>query len=62
MWYISALIMMVYIESFYRQHTRRCNWETFLGCEEFLDQVQRNEDKLGKRVMYETNNRCVRNF
>jgi hypothetical protein len=39
MWFVSALIMMVYIESFYRQHTRRYDWETFEGHEEFLDQV-----------------------
>jgi hypothetical protein len=53
MWFLSKLIMMVSIESFYRQHTRRCDWEMFVGCKEFLDQVQRKGDKLGKRIMYE---------
>jgi hypothetical protein len=45
--------MMVSIESFYRQHTRRCDWKTFEDCEEFLDQVQSKGDKLDKRMMYE---------
>jgi hypothetical protein len=45
--------MMVSIEFFYRQHTTRCNWETFKDREEFLDQVQRKGDKLDKRMMYE---------
>jgi hypothetical protein len=45
--------MMVHIESFYRQHTRRCDWEAFEEHEEFLDQVRRKGDKLGKRMMYE---------
>jgi predicted NUDIX family phosphoesterase len=53
MWFISVLSMMVSIESFYRQHIRRCDWETFEGCKEFLDQVQIKGDKLGKRMMYE---------
>jgi hypothetical protein len=53
MWFLSKLIMMVSIESFYRQHTRRCDWEMFVGCKEFLDQVRRKGDKLGKRIMYE---------
>jgi hypothetical protein len=53
MWFLSPLIMMVSIESFYRQHTRRCDWETFENHEKFLDQVQRKWDKLGKRMMYE---------
>jgi hypothetical protein len=44
---------MVSIESFYRKYTRRCNWETFEGREEFHDQVQRKGDKLGKMMMYE---------
>jgi hypothetical protein len=45
--------MMVSIESFYWQHTRRCDWEMFEGHDEFLDQVRRQGDKLGKRMMYE---------
>jgi hypothetical protein len=45
--------MIVCIESFYQQHTRRCNWEMFEGHDEFLDQVRRKGDKLGKRMMYE---------
>jgi hypothetical protein len=53
MWFLSALIMMVSIESFYRRHTRRCDWETFKAHEEFLDQVRRKGHKLGKRMMYE---------
>jgi hypothetical protein len=45
--------MMVYIESFYQHHTRRCDWEMFKGREEFLNQVQIKGDKLDKRMMYE---------
>jgi hypothetical protein len=45
--------MMVSIKSFYQQHTRRCDWETLECCKEFLDQVQRKGDKLGKRMMCE---------
>jgi hypothetical protein len=52
MWFISALIMMISIESFNWQHTRRCDWETFEGHEEFLEQVRRKGDKLGKMMMY----------
>jgi hypothetical protein len=44
---------MISIESFNWQHTRRCDWETFEGREEFLEQVQRKGDKLGKMMMYE---------
>jgi hypothetical protein len=29
MWFISALITMISIESFNWQHTKRCDWETF---------------------------------
>jgi hypothetical protein len=53
MWFISALIRMIFIESFNWQHTRKCDWETFKGHEEFLEQVQRKDDKLGKMMMYE---------
>jgi hypothetical protein len=53
MWYPSSLIMIVSIEYFYQQHTKRCDWETFEGREEFLDQVQRKGDKIGKEMMYE---------
>jgi hypothetical protein len=53
MCFLSALIIIVCIESFYRRHTRRCGWEMFEGHEEFFDQVQRKGDKLGKRMMYE---------
>jgi hypothetical protein len=53
MWFLSALIIMVSIESFYRQHARRCDLEMLEGHEEFLDQVQRKGDKLSKRMMYE---------
>jgi hypothetical protein len=35
------------------QHTRRCDWETFEGREEFLDEVRRKGDKFGKRMIYE---------
>jgi hypothetical protein len=52
MCFLSALIMIVCIESFYRQHIRRCDWEMFEGREEFLDQVQRKGDKFGKRMIY----------
>jgi hypothetical protein len=44
---------MISIESFNLQHTRRCDWETFEGHEEFLEQVRRKGDKLGKMMMYE---------
>jgi hypothetical protein len=53
MWFISALIMMISIESFNWQHTRRCDWETFEGHEEFLEQVQRKGDKFREMMMYE---------
>jgi hypothetical protein len=36
-----------------RQHTRRCDWEMFEWREEFLDEVQRKEAKIGKRMVYE---------
>jgi hypothetical protein len=45
--------MMIFLFNFSRQHTKRCDWETFEGREKFLDQVLRKEDKLGKRMMYE---------
>jgi hypothetical protein len=35
------------------QHTRRCDWETFEGCEEFLDEVLMKGAKLDKRMIYE---------
>jgi hypothetical protein len=41
------------IESFYQQHTRRCNWEIFGGRKEFLDEFHRKGDKLGRMMMYE---------
>jgi hypothetical protein len=53
MLFLSTLTMFICIESFYRHHTRKCDWEMFEGCDEFLDQVQRKGDKLGKRMMYE---------
>jgi hypothetical protein len=53
MWFLSTLIMIFCIESFYQEHTRRCDWEMFEGCEEFLDEVRRKGDKLGTRMMYE---------
>jgi hypothetical protein len=53
MWFISALITMISIESFNSQHTRRCVRETFEGREEFFEQVRRKGDKLGKMMMYE---------
>jgi hypothetical protein len=52
MWFILALITMICIESFNWQHTRRCDWETFEGREEFFEQVRRKGDKLGKMMMY----------
>jgi hypothetical protein len=42
-----------FIEFFYRQHTRRCDWEMFESRKEFLDEVHRKGDKLGRRMMYE---------
>jgi hypothetical protein len=53
MCFLSSLIVIVCIESFYGYHTRRCDWEMFEGCEKFLDQIQINGDKLHKRMMYE---------
>jgi hypothetical protein len=53
MWFISALITMISIEPFNWYHTRRCDWEAFEGREEFLEQVRRKGDKLGKMMMYE---------
>jgi hypothetical protein len=53
MWFLSTLSVIVCIESFYRQHTRRCDWEMFEGREEFHDQVQRKRAKLDKGMMYE---------
>jgi hypothetical protein len=53
MWFISALITMICIESFNWQHTRRCDWETFEGHKNFFEKVQRKGDKLGKMTMYE---------
>jgi hypothetical protein len=44
---------MISIESFNWHDTRRCDWETFEGHEEFLEQVQRKDDKLRKMMMYE---------
>jgi hypothetical protein len=44
--------MIVCIESFYQQHTRRCDWQIFEGREEFLDQVRRKWDNLARRMMY----------
>jgi hypothetical protein len=41
MWFISALIMMISIQSFNWQHIRRCDWETFEGHVEFLEQVRK---------------------
>jgi hypothetical protein len=32
---------------------RRCNWEDFDGREEFLDEVRRKGEKLGKIMIYE---------
>jgi hypothetical protein len=49
----TTLITMISIESFNWQHTRRCDWETFEGREEFLEQVRRKGDKLEKMMMYE---------
>jgi hypothetical protein len=46
---------MISIEYFNWQHTRRCNWETFEGHEEFFKQVRRKVDKLGKMMMCERN-------
>jgi hypothetical protein len=53
MWFISALIMIIYIKSFNWQHTRRCDWETFESRKKFLEQVRRKGDKLEKMMMYE---------
>jgi hypothetical protein len=45
--------MIFCIEFFYRQHTRRYDWEMFEGREEFLDEIRRKGDKLGRRMMLE---------
>jgi hypothetical protein len=44
---------VISIKSFNWPHTRRCDWETFEDREEFLEQVRRKGDKLGKMMMYE---------
>jgi hypothetical protein len=46
-------LMTIFLFDFSWQHTRRCDWETFEAREEFLEQVQRNGDKLGKMMVYE---------
>jgi hypothetical protein len=48
MLFLSALIMMICNDSFYRHHTRRCNWETFEGHKEFLDKFEENEISSGR--------------
>jgi hypothetical protein len=42
-----------FVLNLFRQHTRRCDWETFKGPEEFLDEDQRKWDKFHKRVVYD---------
>jgi hypothetical protein len=46
MCFLSALIMIVCIESFYQHHTRRCDWEIFEGHKEFLDKYEEKEISL----------------
>jgi hypothetical protein len=53
MWFLSSVIMNFYIEFFYQQHTRMCDWKMFEGHKEFLDEVRRKGDKLERRMMYE---------
>jgi hypothetical protein len=48
-----ASLMTIFVLNFLRQHTRTCDWETFKGREEFLEQVRRKVDKLGNRMVYE---------
>jgi hypothetical protein len=45
--------MMIFVLIFSRQHTRTCDWGSFKGHKEFVEQVQRKGDKLGKRMVYE---------
>jgi hypothetical protein len=45
--------MMFFVLNFSRQHTRPCDWKTFKGHKEFLEQVRRKGDKLGQRMVYE---------
>jgi hypothetical protein len=47
---------------FVRQHTRRFEWETFEGHEEFFDEVRRKGSMLGKRIVYEKRKKCVKNI
>jgi hypothetical protein len=44
--------MMIFVLIFSRQHTRTCDWETFKGHEEFLEQIQRKGDKLDNMMVY----------
>jgi hypothetical protein len=53
MLFLSALITMISIESFYWQHIRRCDWETFEDRKEFFEQVRRKGDKVEKKMTYE---------
>jgi hypothetical protein len=45
--------MTIFVLNFSRQHTRMCDWESFKGCEEFLERVRKKGDKLGKMMVYE---------
>jgi hypothetical protein len=45
--------MTIFVFKFSQQHTRTCDWETFKGREEFLEKVQRKEDKLDNMMVYE---------
>jgi hypothetical protein len=45
--------MTNFVLNFSRQYTRTCDWETFKGHKEFLEQVRRKGDKLGNMMVYE---------
>jgi hypothetical protein len=45
--------MTIFVLNFSRQHTRTCDWEAFKGRGEFLEQVQRNGENLGNKMVYE---------
>jgi hypothetical protein len=45
--------MTIFVLNFSWQHIRTCDWETFKGHEEFLEQVRRKGDKLDNKMVYE---------
>jgi hypothetical protein len=50
MWFISALITMICIESFNWQHTRMCDWETFEGRKESVRKHDMRRPRMSEVV------------